>query len=66
MNDREFLSVKEAGDCIGLSAQTIRRAIKSGDLRAKRMTGISGRGTLRVHRNALNEWFNASRDACDS
>jgi excisionase family DNA binding protein len=50
------LSVKEAANRAGVSAITIRRAIKSGELKAKLEPGTYGH-EYRIEHSALEEWI---------
>jgi excisionase family DNA binding protein len=47
-----FLTPQEAADLLGVSRETIRRAIRSGELKATRL----GYRTVRVTRADLDEW----------
>lgn len=59
---RLFLSREEAAQAAGVSFDTIKRAINSGALRAKR-TGDNGGGRYLVSTDALQEWFEGLKDA---
>jgi len=53
---KEFLSVKEAAEIVGLSEKAIRRAIDDGELPASKP-----RGRIRIKRTDLDAWIEASR-----
>ena len=52
----------EAAKAVGVSVDTIRRAINTGALRAKR-TGTGGGGKYLISVDALNAWFDSLEDA---
>jgi excisionase family DNA binding protein len=52
---RDFLTVAEAADLLGVKHQTIRRKIRAGELPAVQ---LGGRGShIRVPRAALERWL---------
>lgn len=53
MADREFLSVKEAAELLGMSQATIRRRIKKGMIKAYRLRGGRRAGSIRIRRADL-------------
>lgn len=59
---RLFLSRAEAAEACGVRADTIRRAIKSGALKAKR-TGKNGGGKDLIRVIDLEAWFDGLEDA---
>jgi len=54
---REWYSIKQAADASGLSPTTIRRAIKSGALKAHNPSGSFQRPTYRIHRADLDTFM---------
>ena len=62
MTGQLFFTREEAARMAGVSLDTIRRAINSGKLRAKR-TGKDGGGKYLVSRAALEAWFDSLEDA---
>lgn len=59
---RLFLTRVEAAESCGVAPDTIRRAIKSGALRAKR-TGKNGGGKDLIRVTDLDAWFDGLEDA---
>lgn len=57
-----FLTREQAAESCNVAADTIRRAINKGALRAKR-TGENGGGKYLISRDALVEWFESLEDA---
>ena len=57
-----FLSRAEAAEACSVSLDTIRRAIKSGSLRAKK-TGANGGGRDLIRVADLESWFDSLEDA---
>ena len=62
MSDPMFFTREEAAKRASVSLDTIRRAINSGKLRAKR-TGKDGGGKYLVSAKALQDWFDQLEDA---
>lgn len=60
--EQMFLSRDDAARVAGVSIDTIRRAVNSGKLRAKR-TGKDGGGKYLISRQALADWFEKLEDA---
>jgi excisionase family DNA binding protein len=55
---RVAYSVEEAAQMCGLAAKTIRLAVRSGELRAKRLSERpDGRGVIRITPAALQAWL---------
>jgi excisionase family DNA binding protein len=64
--DQMFLSREEAAQAAGVKLDTIRRAIRSGKLRAKRTSRDKNdlpSGRYLISREALAEWFDGLADA---
>lgn len=59
---RLFLTRPEAAEACGVALDTIRRAIKSGALKAKR-TGKNGGGKDLIRVSDLEAWFDGLEDA---
>ncbi len=59
---RLSLSRREAAEVVGLSKETIARAIRSGALKAKR-TGKDGNGKDVIKLSDLNAWLDSLEDA---
>lgn len=59
---RLFLTRAEAAEACGVALDTIRRAIKSGALKAKR-TGKNGGGKDLIRVSDLEKWFDGLEDA---
>lgn len=59
---RLYFTREEAAFAAGVGLDTIRRAINSGKLRAKR-TGVDGGGKYLISEAALNAWFEQLEDA---
>lgn len=57
-----FVTRQMAAALASVSVDTIKRAINSGKLRAKR-TGPNGGGPYLISRKALEEWFEGLEDA---
>lgn len=57
-----FLTREQAAEACNVSVDTIRRAINSGRLRAKR-TGENGGGKYLISPDALRAWFDELEDA---
>lgn len=57
-----FLTREQAAEACNVSADTIRRSINKGTLRAKR-TGDAGGGKYLIDPDALRDWFNQLEDA---
>lgn len=57
-----FLTREQAAEACNVSLDTIRRAINSGALRAKR-TGKEGGGKYLIRTEALHEWYDTLEDA---
>ena len=53
---------EEAAKAMGVSLDTIRRAINGGTLRAKR-TGAEGGGKYLISADQLKDWFDTLQDA---
>lgn len=53
MAEREFLSVREAAELLGVSQATIRRRIKKGMIKAYRLRGGRRMGSIRIKRADL-------------
>lgn len=62
MNAPLFLTREQAAQTANVSLDTIRRAINSGKLRAKR-TGKGGGGKYLISVQALEDWFSELEDA---
>jgi excisionase family DNA binding protein len=56
------LTIEQAAQAANVGRDTIRRAVKSGRLRAKR-TGANGGGKHLISIKALQEWFDSLEDA---
>jgi excisionase family DNA binding protein len=58
LNPRLAYSVEEAAEMCGLAPKTIRLAVRSGELRAKRLSERpDGRGVIRITPAALQAWL---------
>ena len=57
-----FLTRVQAAEACNVSEDTIKRAISTGKLRAKR-TGEAGGGKYLISRSALDDWFDGLVDA---
>lgn len=57
-----FLTRDQAAQSANVSIDTIKRAVNSGALRAKR-TGDNGGGKYLISVEALTEWFEGLKDA---
>lgn len=55
---RQAFTVNEVAAMTGLHSETVRRAVRSGDLAAMRVSD-SAKSALRFSRVALNEWWEA-------
>jgi excisionase family DNA binding protein len=55
----EYLGIRKAGDAVGVSARTVRRAVISRKLPGFRPNG--GRGMILVKRRDLFQWVERSR-----
>ena len=53
MTDRVVLTVKETADLLGVSADTVSKLVKTGQLPAIRL----GKRTVRIPRAALEQWL---------
>jgi len=53
---KEFLSVREAAEIVGLSEKALRRAIRDGELPASKP-----RGRIRIRRADIEAWIKSSR-----
>lgn len=66
MTPQLFLNRDEAARAAGVSVDTIRRAIRSGDLKAKR-TGVDADGNptgkFLISVKALEDWYQGLEDA---
>lgn len=60
--EKMFFTIKGAAEVCSVSPDTIRRAINSGRLRAKR-TGKNRGGLYLVSRQALEDWFEGLEEA---
>jgi excisionase family DNA binding protein len=61
MQQSEWLSVKQAAAVAGLSETTIRRAVRSGTLKAFNPTGSARRPTWRIRREDLVAFMEQNR-----
>ena len=59
---QRFFTREEAADECRVSVETIKRAINSGRMRAKR-TGENGGGKYLISADQLHEWFDGLEDA---
>ena len=62
MTDQLFYSREDAARRAGVSLDTIRRAINTGKLKAKR-TGADGGGKYLISEPAIKAWFETLGDA---
>ena len=62
MTERLSYTREEAAALVGVKVDTIRRAVNSGKLRAKR-TGKDGGGKYLITREALKDWLDSLEDA---
>lgn len=62
MPDKSLLRRRDVAAIANVSIDTVDRAIKSGALRAFRLTGSGGPGgAIRIDRSDLDAWLGASR-----
>lgn len=59
MSDSIFFNAKEAAEVLGISAETVRAAVHSGELKAHRVPNTStNRPAIRIYIGDLLSWFN--------
>jgi excisionase family DNA binding protein len=64
VNDLQVLTVEQVAQRVQLSAKTVMRAIRAGDLEASQLT--QGRGGWRVREDAIAGWLEARSNRSNS